>query len=690
LRRTGEKPEVHPDVFHSAELARRFRELWRYVARALKPLPMLAGIEPMSEPRNKQVAQTEVARFYEGVCGAVYSVDDRMPCIVGPTPYYKVWQLNSSMLLHWPDGRLMEHIVYTFDFFEPWEYVTSEDGQQLSADGYPALYPCAVAHKGWASLFCPHGAEAPVMVDKQWLLGLLERFPLQLMRQYNVPVLANQWGVKRSVGEARGRLRYAEDVATLFEAHGVHSALWIWRSYSKDTWGFELVHEDEAQRETVDVKLMSTLDRVWRSTSAPRLLPLTTAPTLVSTVVSTVSAASAASAVSIGAARQPTASHLTASHLPPSPLPPPPPPSPQPSPAPPPPPSRPPPLAPPPNRPQVTEAALAGGRSRCATSLPESSSCWAERCCNDAAFTCFVKFPAVAHCRPSALGCPSGWACGFDTVHAPSLPPLPPPPPPPPAQPPPPPPSLPLPPPRPLPPPPLPPPPLPPQPMPPPPPPLGRSPSAVPSAMPSAVPSAMPSAVPSAMPSAVPSAMPSDAEDGGPTLPSERSGGAARGFGSLVALARSHLPPTLNTALGSASPDELLTVGAPALLVLMLGVLMLGRRLSRCGEHGARFSRVAAGEVDGASGVAGEDGEDDDVEEDDDDDDEYGGNPAASLAVSARRLDERERRILDACSSRGPAGKTGGRGPPRARHVMAKPQHQPHRGTGGRRSSGGW
>ncbi|KOO53502.1 cellulase, partial [Chrysochromulina tobinii] len=263
----GEKPEVHPDVFHSAELARRFRELWRYVARALKPLPMLAGIEPMSEPRNKQVAQTEVARFYEGVCGAVYSVDDRMPCIVGPTPYYKVWQLNSSMLLHWPDGRLMEHIVYTFDFFEPWEYVTSEDGQQLSADGYPALYPCAVAHKGWASLFCPHGAEAPVMVDKQWLLGLLERFPLQLMRQYNVPVLANQWGVKRSVGEARGRLRYAEDVATLFEAHGVHSALWIWRSYSKDTWGFELVHEDEAQRETVDVKLMSTLDRVWRSTN---------------------------------------------------------------------------------------------------------------------------------------------------------------------------------------------------------------------------------------------------------------------------------------------------------------------------------------------------------------------------------------------------------------------------------------
>ena len=67
--------------------------------------------------------------------------------------------------------------------------------------------------------------------------------------------------------------RYAEDVANLFEESGIHSALWIWRSYRKDKWGFELVHEDSERRETVDVKMMNTLDRVWRAAAALRLLP---------------------------------------------------------------------------------------------------------------------------------------------------------------------------------------------------------------------------------------------------------------------------------------------------------------------------------------------------------------------------------------------------------------------------------
>ena len=31
------------------------------------------------------------------------------------------------------------------------------------------------------------------------------------------------------------------------QEHGVHSTLWIWRSYRKSAWGFELVHEDESR-----------------------------------------------------------------------------------------------------------------------------------------------------------------------------------------------------------------------------------------------------------------------------------------------------------------------------------------------------------------------------------------------------------------------------------------------------------
>ena len=78
-----------------------------------------------------------------------------------------------------------------------------------------------------------------------------------------VPVFANQWGIKRSVSEERGRLRYARDVASLFEEHAVHSALWIWRSYRSEHWGFELVHETETRRESEDVWLMNLLNKVW-------------------------------------------------------------------------------------------------------------------------------------------------------------------------------------------------------------------------------------------------------------------------------------------------------------------------------------------------------------------------------------------------------------------------------------------
>ena len=72
----------------------------------------------------------------------------------------------------------------------------------------------------------------------------------------------NPTHVHRSVSEEDGRLEYAHDVASAFEAHGVHSTLWIWRSYRKSSWGFELVHEDEARR--LLCLLYSTLLCTWQ------------------------------------------------------------------------------------------------------------------------------------------------------------------------------------------------------------------------------------------------------------------------------------------------------------------------------------------------------------------------------------------------------------------------------------------
>ena len=142
-----------PDVFSDAALARKYRALWAFLARELRDEPFVAGVEVMSEPRNKAVAQETVARFYEGVCAAVHRVDNRMPCVVGPTPYYKVWQLNGSMILRDGDGSPMKGIVYTFDFYDPWDFVTSD-----AEDGYSYPDECAarrLSHRHAARRLAP-------------------------------------------------------------------------------------------------------------------------------------------------------------------------------------------------------------------------------------------------------------------------------------------------------------------------------------------------------------------------------------------------------------------------------------------------------------------------------------------------------------------------------------------------------
>ena len=62
----SERGTSPPDVFLSAH-----KELWE------RDLPLIAGYEPMSEPRSKIVPQGTVRHFYEGVCGTIAAVDAR-------------------------------------------------------------------------------------------------------------------------------------------------------------------------------------------------------------------------------------------------------------------------------------------------------------------------------------------------------------------------------------------------------------------------------------------------------------------------------------------------------------------------------------------------------------------------------------------------------------------------------------
>lgn len=66
----------------------------------------------MSEPRNKGISQGQARDFMAGGCRTVHAIDPGSLCVVGPRPYYKIWELSDQIVL-----PQKEQILYTFDFF---------------------------------------------------------------------------------------------------------------------------------------------------------------------------------------------------------------------------------------------------------------------------------------------------------------------------------------------------------------------------------------------------------------------------------------------------------------------------------------------------------------------------------------------------------------------------------------------
>lgn len=76
-----------------------------------------------------------------------------------------MWQLNETMLLHTQSGRLMDNIIYTFNFYDPWDYVTSDQDNGLT---YPGSYTCDIAFRGWVPLFCDSAQQQVCESRTRW------------------------------------------------------------------------------------------------------------------------------------------------------------------------------------------------------------------------------------------------------------------------------------------------------------------------------------------------------------------------------------------------------------------------------------------------------------------------------------------------------------------------------------------
>lgn len=107
------------DVWNSPWLKEQMYAMWDFVARRYAHTDRIAGYEIMSEPRNKGVSQGAVRDFYAEGCRTVHAHDAAALCVVGPRPYYKLWELGDEIVL-----PQKEQILYTFDFFVPNHFVT--------------------------------------------------------------------------------------------------------------------------------------------------------------------------------------------------------------------------------------------------------------------------------------------------------------------------------------------------------------------------------------------------------------------------------------------------------------------------------------------------------------------------------------------------------------------------------------
>jgi hypothetical protein len=195
--------------------------MWGAVARRYRWTDRIAGYEIMSEPRTKVINQAAVRDFMRGGCEAVHTEDAGALCVVGPRPYYKLWELNDDVLQ--PAGS---NTLYTFDFFVPKAFVESDTAKGIAEDcshgegcrgpWFPGDYRCKDVYDTWwrGKPGC-HGSESKIHIDAAWIKETLQKHAVGFAQRHNVPVHCNQWGVKDEVFEANGRVRYAQAVRRL-------------------------------------------------------------------------------------------------------------------------------------------------------------------------------------------------------------------------------------------------------------------------------------------------------------------------------------------------------------------------------------------------------------------------------------------------------------------------------------------
>jgi hypothetical protein len=239
-------------VFRNATLQKMMFAMWRHVAGHYRTFDRIAAYELLSEPRDKEVSADKVRDVYEGACASAQQADPNTPCLVGGTPYYKLWTFGDNTIL-----RNNTDVIYTFDYFNPDAYVFARDGttSAFRADGgplrrssslsaristYGQRYSCQSLYAGWEEQVCPtwnvSSPESLISFDRAWHEHNLRTFALPLRDRFRVPLLINQFEVVHGVTETNGRYSYIEDLLSLAQDLEIGWAWWTWEGGNSGGW----------------------------------------------------------------------------------------------------------------------------------------------------------------------------------------------------------------------------------------------------------------------------------------------------------------------------------------------------------------------------------------------------------------------------------------------------------------------
>jgi hypothetical protein len=216
---------------------------WRDLAGRLKDHPAIAGYDPLNEPHPEKAAgidgtaderfaawleqsrgtPADLDAFYAEVIAAIRQVDQRTPIVVEGWGYGDAAGLSHLRPIDDPA------VLYSFHFYEPWNYTTFRVNRQRYA--YPDRMPT-----GWdgpTEAWTPQSIEQRMQPVVQWAA------------RHNIPpqrIIVGEFGCDRRVAGAQA---YLADLIAAINRNGWH---WAFYAYREDGWNamdYEIGSEGE-------------------------------------------------------------------------------------------------------------------------------------------------------------------------------------------------------------------------------------------------------------------------------------------------------------------------------------------------------------------------------------------------------------------------------------------------------------